>query len=259
MTYLRTESLLVRIWFPRSDRRRKITPKGLLCRDQRLIVEESGKRVGAKARACRGDGAGRGELPAMGGEIVCSSPTVSLSSSISNWTSFSFDRLLFRCRHFFTVKFSFARSRLISYFSLGSPTERSRPRQVKDVAHQEEVVRVLTNTLETANVWSFSLHPGPFVYMHTAAWTLPSFMFPYITFLMYCLQCPHMLFYGPPGTGKTTTALAIAHQLFGYRFPLVFHSSLNLWTPTGCPLKWFKLFQMSMWRWKRTSAEAACL
>nr|GLL39396.1 replication factor C subunit 2 [Ipomoea trifida] len=54
----------------------------------------------------------------------------------------------------------------------------SRPKQVKDVAHQDEVVRVLTNTLETAN-------------------------------------CPHMLFYGPPGTGKTTTALAIAHQLFG--------------------------------------------
>ncbi|XP_008781582.1 replication factor C subunit 2 [Phoenix dactylifera] len=56
--------------------------------------------------------------------------------------------------------------------------EKYRPKQVKDVAHQDEVVRVLTNTLETSN-------------------------------------CPHMLFYGPPGTGKTTTALAIAHQLYG--------------------------------------------
>ncbi|KAK2659448.1 hypothetical protein Ddye_005981 [Dipteronia dyeriana] len=56
--------------------------------------------------------------------------------------------------------------------------EKYRPRQVKDVAHQDEVVRVLTNTLETTS-------------------------------------CPHMLFYGPPGIGKTTTALAIAHQLFG--------------------------------------------
>ncbi|GLJ26820.1 hypothetical protein SUGI_0523520 [Cryptomeria japonica] len=56
--------------------------------------------------------------------------------------------------------------------------EKYRPRQVKDVAHQEEVVRALSNTLETG-----------------------------------CL--PHLLFYGPPGTGKTTTALAIAHQLFG--------------------------------------------
>ncbi|KAF6163486.1 hypothetical protein GIB67_029335 [Kingdonia uniflora] len=55
--------------------------------------------------------------------------------------------------------------------------EKYRPKQVKDVAHQEEVVKVLTNTLETS-------------------------------------YCPDMLFYYPPGAGKTTTVLAIAHQLF---------------------------------------------
>ena len=33
---------------------------------------------------------------------------------------------------------------------------------------------------------------------------------------MRCLQLPHLLFYGPPGTGKTSTALAIARQLYGY-------------------------------------------
>eukprot|EP00199_Chlamydomonas_sp_CCMP681_P002520 CAMPEP_0119104112 /NCGR_PEP_ID=MMETSP1180-20130426/2414_1 /TAXON_ID=3052 ORGANISM="Chlamydomonas cf sp, Strain CCMP681" /NCGR_SAMPLE_ID=MMETSP1180 /ASSEMBLY_ACC=CAM_ASM_000741 /LENGTH=323 /DNA_ID=CAMNT_0007088789 /DNA_START=37 /DNA_END=1005 /DNA_ORIENTATION=+ len=56
--------------------------------------------------------------------------------------------------------------------------EKYRPRNVKDVAHQEEVVATLTKALDTANL-------------------------------------PHLLFYGPPGTGKTTTALAIAHQLYG--------------------------------------------
>jgi DNA polymerase III delta prime subunit len=29
------------------------------------------------------------------------------------------------------------------------------------------------------------------------------------------MQLPHLLFYGPPGTGKTSTALAIARQLYG--------------------------------------------
>ena len=39
------------------------------------------------------------------------------------------------------------------------------------------------------------------------------------------MQCPHMLFYGPPGTGKTTTALAIAHELYGYT--LIFVSAFS--------------------------------
>ncbi|KAM1187231.1 hypothetical protein ACFX2J_023188 [Malus domestica] len=47
--------------------------------------------------------------------------------------------------------------------------EKYRPRQVKDVAHQDEVVRVFTNTLETSNY-------------------------------------PHMLFYGPMGIGLGSLA-----------------------------------------------------
>ncbi|CAL5218787.1 g509 [Coccomyxa viridis] len=56
--------------------------------------------------------------------------------------------------------------------------DKYRPRTVADVAHQEEVVRALQKAMQSSNL-------------------------------------PHLLFYGPPGTGKTSTALALARQLYG--------------------------------------------
>lgn len=81
---------------------------------------------------------------------------------------------------------------------------------MKDVAHQEEVVRVLTNTLETTNVTFFR-----FIFFLIFCFVLLFSSSSSFLALILNLQCPHMLFYGPPGTGKTTTALAIAHQLYG--------------------------------------------
>lgn len=61
--------------------------------------------------------------------------------------------------------------------------EKYRPKNIDEIIEQEEIIRVLRNTLETG-------------------------------------ELPHLLIYGPPGTGKTSTILALAYQLFG---PNKFH------------------------------------
>jgi replication factor C subunit 2/4 len=56
--------------------------------------------------------------------------------------------------------------------------DKYRPRHISSIAHQEEIKRVLQNTIETGNL-------------------------------------PNFIFYGPPGTGKTSAILALAYELFG--------------------------------------------
>ncbi len=61
--------------------------------------------------------------------------------------------------------------------------EKYRPKTLDDIVQQDEIVKVLKNTLETG-------------------------------------EMPHLLFYGGPGTGKTSTILALVMQLFG---PVIVH------------------------------------
>ncbi|KAL0248362.1 hypothetical protein GEMRC1_003598 [Eukaryota sp. GEM-RC1] len=56
--------------------------------------------------------------------------------------------------------------------------EKFRPKQLQDVACQEETVNALRSAIKSGNL-------------------------------------PHLLFYGPPGTGKTSTILAVANELYG--------------------------------------------
>ena len=64
------------------------------------------------------------------------------------------------------------------YSSASTPwVERYRPKSLKDVSHQNEVVATLENAVRTGRL-------------------------------------PHLLFYGPPGSGKTSVALALCRQLW---------------------------------------------
>lgn len=56
--------------------------------------------------------------------------------------------------------------------------DKYRPKNINQIVHQDEVVKVLKDTLKTG-------------------------------------QMPHMIMYGPSGTGKTSIVLATAYQLFG--------------------------------------------
>ncbi|MBA42927.1 MAG: replication factor C small subunit [Magnetococcales bacterium] len=56
--------------------------------------------------------------------------------------------------------------------------DKYRPKKINDIIYQDEVIKMLSQTLKDGNL-------------------------------------PHLLFHGPPGTGKTSTILAIAKELYG--------------------------------------------
>jgi DNA polymerase III, gamma/tau subunits len=63
--------------------------------------------------------------------------------------------------------------------------EKYRPKSLNDLVNQEDIVKRLRRFVEERNI-------------------------------------PHMLFYGPPGTGKTTSALALARDLYGENYKQYF-------------------------------------
>lgn len=100
----------------------------------------------------------------------------------------------------------------------------SRPKSVNEVAHQEEVVHTLQKALESSNVGVASLAVFELPSVQQCQVAPLNFSVDNHQGLSHLVQLPHLLFYGPPGTGKTSTALAMARQLYGYA-PLPFNIS----------------------------------
>lgn len=84
--------------------------------------------------------------------------------------------------------------------------EKYRPRTLDEVAHQDEVVRVLTAIVRG----SPSPQPPPPHERQEASTGSAAGQ----AAVPRADNLPHLLFYGPPGTGKTSTALALCRQLF---------------------------------------------
>ena len=86
----------------------------------------------------------------------------------------------------------------------------SRPKAMKDIAFQEEVVHTLENSIRTGNV------RGPLLPPHGGMSDRAIRVRPvWWLFGVLRWQFPHLLFYGPPGTGKTSTITAVCRELFG--------------------------------------------
>lgn len=73
---------------------------------------------------------------------------------------------------------SIKKSTVKSYKKITPWVDKYRPKKLDDVIHQDEIIKMLKETVKTGNL-------------------------------------PHLLLHGPPGTGKTSTILAIANELFG--------------------------------------------
>lgn len=149
-----------------------------------------------------GNGARSSELPAVGGEIV-RFPSPFLVAPLSFYSGISFGLVVTLSRFWSLVGSS---GNITT--TTAQPTKAGEgcgaPGRGHPSPHQHPWDRQRESSL------SF-----PFILCFCLSSEKKEVFLAFLFYLEMFLQCPHMLFYGPPGTGKTTTALAIAHQLFG--------------------------------------------